>query len=263
MVIASSCDPSFLDVYTKINSDQSGTRTIDIAVKTEYLQKGEITLGGNESIYDKIISGLPKGKIETFEKDEYTHFKSSFDFEDVNFLQHVSIDNYSETAPERFYAKMEIEDYFFYSNYFYYDYVDMQVDPSVIESQSADSDLARIANLFGADEELFNITYQINFPVKVIKSNSDVTGEDNIVIWNIKFGETREVVIEGKKIKYLSYILVVILGIIGVFIIFLVVILIISKRKRRISHREKPKYSYDNYFKKDNYFRSIDDRDNY
>jgi hypothetical protein len=256
-----SCDPTLVDVYTKINADSSGTRTIELAVKTEYLQKGDIALSGDTSIYDKILSILPKGKIETSEKEGFTHFKSTADFEDVNFLQHVSIDNYSETAPDRFYAKMDIGDFFFRSNYAFHDYIDMKIDQSVVQSQMPDGDYARIANLFNADNEMFKITYQVKFPVKITESNADVIGDDNIAIWNMKFGETRDIVIKGKKIKYLSYILVVVLGIIGIFIIFLAVLLAISRRKKRISYREKPKYSYDNYFKKDGYFRTTDDRD--
>lgn len=250
-----SCDPTTLDIYTKINSNSSGTRTIDIAVKTKYLQKGEITLSKSESIYDKILSILPKSKIETFEQEQYTHFKSTVDFDDINFLPHVSIDNFSETPPERFYAKMEIEDHFFYSYYYFYDYVDMKIDDSLVKSQSPNGDFARLASFFGSDEGLLKITYQVKFPVKIIKSNSDLIGDNNIAIWNLKFGQTKNIYIEGKRIKYLTYILLVVLGLIGAFIIFLIVVLSISRRRKRIIKKDRPRYLYDSYFKKDDYFR--------
>lgn len=255
-----SCDPTVLDIYTRIDADQSGTRTVELAVKTQYLQKGEITLKKNESIYDRILSILPEGEVETFEQEQYTHFKSTQEFDDINFLQHVSIDNYSETAPERFYAKMKIEDFFFYTNYFFNDYIDMQIDESVVEAQAPDGDLARLENLFSADEDLLKITYQVKFPVKIINSNADLTGDGNIAIWNLKFGETKNIRIEGKRIKYLSYVLVVVLGLITIFILFLIIVLAVGRRRKRIVKKERPRQVYDNYyFKRDDYFKPFDD----
>jgi len=262
MLSITSCDNTILDIYTQINQDYSGTRSIGLAIKTQYLQKGEILLSGNESMYEKIMSSLPEGKMETFEEEGYTHFKSVVEFDDINFLQHISIDNYSESSPERFYARMEKNDYFFYSEYFFYDYVDMEIDASIIESGGSDGDYSRIAALFGADDELLQATYQVKFPVKIMKSDADIIGEDNIAIWNIKFGEKKNIYIEGKKIKYLSYVLVAVLGLIGLFVIFLVFILLFSRR-RRIRKIRKQNYSYDNYFKKDQYFDQPDDSDNY
>lgn len=165
-------------------------------------------------------------------------------------------------SPERFYAKMETEDYFFYSNYFFYDYVDMEIDDSLVESQGSSGDFTRIANLFEADEELLQITYQIKFPVKILKSDADIMGEDNIAIWKMKFGEKKNIYIEGKRIKYISYILVILLGLIGLAVIFLIFILVFSRR-RRIVKTKKPYHTYDNYFKKDQYFSSPDDRNKY
>ncbi len=254
-----SCDPTTLDIYTKINSNLSGTRTIEIAVKTKYIQKGEITLSKNESIYDKVLEILPKGKIETFEKDQYTHFKSIQEFDDINFLKHVSIDNYSESPPERFYAKIEVKDYFFYSNYYFYDYIDMNIDQSLLDAQTDNSDFARLSNLFNADKDLLKITYQVKFPVKITNSNCDIIGKNNIAIWNLNFGDTKEIFIEGKRIKYLTYILLVVLGFIGIFILFLIVVLIISRRRRikirkdRLRSFDSQKSSYDNYFYKDKF----------
>ena len=263
ILAASSCDNTFLDIYTRINPDYSGTRTVELSVKTQYLQKGEIILKDNESMYDKILASLPKGKIETYEKEEYTYFKSTIEFDDINFLQHVSIDNYSEVPPYQFYAKMEIEDYFFYSNYHFSDYVDMEINSSLIESEGEDGEHSRLANLFSADEDLLAITYQVKFPVKIINSNSNLIGEDNIAIWNLKSGDKTNIFIEGKRIKYLSYILVSFLGLIGLFIMFLIFILAFSRRRRRITKTGKTAASYDNYFRKNKYFSSTDDQDQY
>ncbi|MBN1298949.1 MAG: hypothetical protein JW997_04610 [Actinobacteria bacterium] len=262
LIAGTSCDSTFVDIYTQVNTDFSGTRSVELAVKTQYLQKGEIILDDSESMYDKVIDTLPGGKLETYEKEDYTYFKSTVEFDDINFLQHVSIDNFSESPPERFYAKIEKNDYFFYTDYFFYDYIDMEIDPAIIESQGQEGDFSRAASLFSADEELLQISYQVKFPVKIMDSDADVSGEDNIAIWNLKFGEKRNVYIEGKKIKYLSYVLVVILGLIGLFIIFLIFVLLFS-RKRRIKKLKKPHNSYDNYFKKDQYFSPLEDRDDY
>jgi hypothetical protein len=167
--LITSCDDTLMDIYTQINSNYSGTRTVDLAVKTQYLQKGQVILNQNESLNDKILKSLPPGKIETSEKDQYTHFKSTVEFNDINFLQHISIDNYSETPPERFYAKMEKKDYFFHTDYFLYDYIDMKIDDSIIEASGENGDLARIDSLFKANKELLKITYQVKFPVKIVK----------------------------------------------------------------------------------------------
>lgn len=150
---------------------------------------------------------------------------------------------------------MEIEDHFFYSYYYFYDYVDMKIDDSLVKSQSPNGDFARLASFFGSDEGLLKITYQVKFPVKIIKSNSDLIGDNNIAIWNLKFGQTKNIYIEGKRIKYLTYILLVVLGLIGAFIIFLIVVLSISRRRKRIIKKDRPRYLYDSYFKKDDYFR--------
>jgi len=257
----SSCDSTILDIYTQISSNYSGTRTIDLAIKTDYLKKGEIVVSGKQTLYDRIIASLPEGKIETSEKDDYTHFKSTVEFNDVNFLQHVSIDKYSDEQPGRFYAKMTMEDFFFYSNYFFEDYIDMKIDDSLIAAQGKESDLARVSDLFGADAELLKITYQIKFPVNIVKSNADKVENNNIAIWNLKFGDQKEINIEGKRIKYLTYVLLVVLGLIGAFIIFLVIVLAFSKRRKRITRDRKPFKSYDNYFKQDKYFTSPEDRD--
>lgn len=257
----SSCDSTLIDIYTQINSNYSGTRTIDLAIKTDYLKKGEIIVSGKQTLYDRIIASLPEGKIETFEKEDYTHFKSTVEFNDINFLQHVSIDKYSDEPPRRFYAKMKMDDYFFYSNYFFEDYIDMKIDDSLITAQGEKSDLARVDGLFGADSELLKITYQIKFPVNIVKSNADKVENNNIAIWNLKFGDQKEINIEGKRVKYLTYVLLVVLGLIGVFILFLIFVLGFSRRRKRITKVKKPYKSYDNYFKNDKYFTSIDDRD--
>ena len=68
---------------------------------------------------------LPEGEITTSEKDGYTHFTSAIDFEDINFLPHVSIDNFSENPPDRFYAKIEKEESFFSIKYYFEDFVEM------------------------------------------------------------------------------------------------------------------------------------------
>jgi len=149
ILFISSCENTFLDIYTRVNTDYSGTRSIELAVKTEYLKKGEIALEKNESLYDRILTSLPQEKLETSEEEQYTYFTSTIEFSDINFLQHFSIDNYSDIPPERFYAKMEINDYFFYSEYFYYDYIDLKIEDSIIEASGEDGDLARIADLFG------------------------------------------------------------------------------------------------------------------
>lgn len=261
--IVSSCDNTILDIYTHINTNYSGTRTIDIAVRTQYLKKGEIVLSGDETIYDKILEALPKGKIETYEKDDYTHFKTTIEFDDINFLQHFSIDNYSGSPPDMFYARMHSEDYFFYSDYFFYDYIDMKIDEAIINIQGENSELARTAHLFSADDELLQITYQVKFPVKIIDSNADFIGENNIAVWNLKFGEQRNINIEGKRTKYLSYILLAALGLVVIFILFLLTILSVSRKKRRIVKTKKSYYGYDNYFKKDNYSSPEDDRQDY
>lgn len=249
-----SCDETLVDVYTQINSNYSGTRTVDLAVKTQYLQKGEVILNQNESLNDKLLKSLPPGKIETSEKDQYTHFKSTIEFNDINFLQHISIDNYSEVPPVRFYAKMEKKDYFFHTDYFFYDYIDMKVDDALIESSGKNGDLARIDSLFKANKDLLKITYQVKLPVKIVKTNADIIGNNNIAIWNLKYGDQKNITIEGKKIKFLSYFLLVLLGLIGLFVIFIIFALIYSRRRRRISRPKKPIYAYDNYFKKDGFF---------
>ena len=256
-----SCDNTSLEVYTQLNANNSGSRSVDLAIKTEYLKKGEVALSKNESLFDKILASLPAGKVETYEKDDYTHFKSTVDFDDINFLQHISIDNFSQTPSERFYAKMEKKDYFFNSDYFFYDYIDMNIDETIAEAGGKDSDLARLASLFGADKEMFQITYQIKFPVKIIKSNADVLGDNNIAIWKLKYGDEKNIDIEGRKTKFLSYFLLVLLGLVVLFIIFIIFALVFSRRKRRITKPKKPIFAYDNYFKKDKFFSPVDDKD--
>jgi hypothetical protein len=261
--LITSCDQTLIDIYTQINTDYSGIRTIDVAVKTEYLQKSEIIKGQDKSLYDKILEKLPAGEKKSFDEGEYTHFTSTTEFEDVNFLQHISIDNFSETQPERplerFYARLEKADYFFYSEYFFEDYVDMKIDEILLSSSDTNSDYNRIDDLLKADSNILNITYQLKFPVKITKHNADLIGDNNIAIWNIKYGEERNIYIEGKKTKFLTYFLIVILGITVLFIIFIIIIIIFnSRRDRRRRPGGKPLYSYDNYFKRDRYFSDDD-----
>lgn len=250
----SSCDQTLVDIYTQINSDYSGVRTVDIAVKTEYLQKGEIVLSKDQPLFERILSTLPDGDIETTEEDGYTHFKSTKNFKDINFVQHISIDSFSETPPQRFYAKMERKDYLFRSEYFFNDYVDMKVDEILLASQDEDSDFKRIDKLVKADKNLINITYKVKFPVKITKTNADTQKEGNIAIWNIRYGEQRNIYIEGKKTKFLTYFLLTILGFIIIFILFIIFALAFSSRRKPPPRPKKPIYSYDNYFKKNKYF---------
>ncbi len=252
ILFASGCDQTLIDVYTQINTDYSGTRIVEIIIKTEYLQRGEVVLAGDQTLHQKLIALLPEGEIETFEEEKYTHFKSSTEFNNINFLQHVSIDNFSENPPERFYAKMERDDYFFYSEYFFTDYIDMRLDDELIQTSEINSDYRRLDDLLAADNDMLSITYQVKFPVKIIDSNANRIGDNNIAIWDIKYGQQRIISIEGKKTKFLSYFLIVILGIIGVFAIFIIFALVFSSRRnRRIKSKRKPIDTYDNYFKKD------------
>ncbi|MDZ7837054.1 MAG: hypothetical protein U5N58_03395 [Actinomycetota bacterium] len=252
IIFATACNQTLIDIYTELNTDYSGTRVVDLAVKTEYLQKGDVVLSGEQSLYQKLTATLPQGKIDTYEQQDYTHFRSTATFKDINFLQHISIDNFSQEPAPRFYAKMSTDDYFFYSDYFFYDYVDMEVDQSLIEASDQNSDYRRLEDLVKADSDLLSITYQIKFPVKIIESNADIIGDNNIAIWNLKYGQKRDIWIEGKKTKFLSYFLIIALGLIGLFIIFIIFALIFSSRRgRRQKDSRKPLYSYDNYFKKE------------
>lgn len=250
-LITSGCDKTLINISTQINSDYSGIRIIDIAVKTEYIKKGEITFGGDKSLSNKILDLLPQGEINTSEKDNYTHFTSTINFKDINFLQHVSIDNFSNDSSERFYAKIEKKDYFFYTQYFFTDYIDMKIDDDVIKSGGSSSDFARLDSLFKSDKDIINISYQVKFPFKIIKSNSDNLLNNNTAIWNLNYGDQKLINVEGKKIKFLPYFLIIILGFIVLFILFLIFAIIFSSTKRKIDIRKnKPIYSYDNYFKK-------------
>jgi len=250
-LITSGCDKTLINISTQINSDYSGIRIIDIAVKTEYIKKGEITFGGDKSLSNKILDLLPQGEINTSEKDNYTHFTSTINFKDINFLQHVSIDNFSNDSSERFYAKIEKKDYFFYTQYFFTDYIDMKIDDDVIKSGGSSSDFARLDSLFKSDKDIINISYQVKFPFKIIKSNSDSLLNNNTAIWNLNYGDQKLINVEGKKIKFLPYFLIIILGFIVLFILFLIFAIIFSSTKRKIDIRKnKPIYSYDNYFKK-------------
>lgn len=256
----SSCDEALIDIFTQINSDCSGTRTIDIAVKTEYIQKIGVILGQNQSLIDKIFEKLPEGEYKTYEEEGYTHFSSTIIFEDINFLQHISIDNFSETPPERFYAKLEKVDYFFHREYFFEDYIDMKIDETLLASSDINSDYNRINDLAKADSNILNITYQVKLPVKITSHNADIIGDNNIAIWNIKYGDEKKIYIEGRKTKLLTYFLIVILGIIGLFIIFIIFMLVFSSRRsKKPPPARKPLYSYDNYFKRDRYFNTDDE----
>lgn len=250
-LVISGCDKTLFDIYTQINSDYSGVRTVDIAVKTEYIKRGEMSVGGEKSLFDRIFATLPQGEINTSEKDSYTHFTSKISFKDVNFLQHVSIDNFSENPPERYYAKIEKKDSFFSTEYYYSDYIDMKIDDVLINIGGVNSDFARLDSMLKSDKEIISITYQVKFPFKIIKSNADVIGSNNIALWNMDYGEQKLVTVEGRKVKFLSYFLLVILGIIVLFILFLIfAIAFASTRKKIDSNRSKPLYSYDNYFKR-------------
>lgn len=260
--MVSSCGQTLLDVYTQVNTDYSGIRTIDIAIKTEYIEKGEVTLSSNKSLFDGILEILPEGEIQTFEEDGSTHFKSTIAFEDVNFLQHVSIDNFSESPPERFYARMEQEDFFLYSEFFFEDYIDMKIDDTLLQASVQNSDFKRINDLIASDNEILSITYQVKFPVEIVASNADIIGEDNIAIWNLKYGDQKQIIIEGKKTKFLTYFLLVVLGLIGLLVLFILSLLIFGSRKRKAKpDSKKSLYSYDNYFKKDRYFGPEDEED--
>jgi len=255
----SSCDPTFIDVYTQLNTDYSGTRTVDIAVKTEYIEKGEVILSKNQSLFDKLLGALPEGEIKTFEEEGYTHFSSEITFEDVNFLKHISIDDFSDDPSERFIAKMELVDYFLHSEVFFEDYVDMKIDDTLLASGDDNSDFNRLHSLASADSGILAITYQIKFPVKIINSNADIVTDDNIAIWNIPYGQEQNILIEGKKTKFLSYFLIVVLGLIGLFILFIVFALLFSSRRKRTPSARKQAGTYDNYFKRDRYFSSDDE----
>ena len=258
--LLSSCDQTLVDVFTEINSDYSGTRTIDIAVKIEYLQNSAAISGQNESLSDKILKSLPEGEYLTSEEEGYTHFSSTISFEDINFLQHISIDNFSETPPERFYAKLEKVSYFFHDEYFFEDYIDMKIDETLLASSEPDSDFRQIADLAADDSNILNVTYQVKFPVKIIRHNADLIGDDNIAIWNLKYGDEKKIFIEGDKTKLLTYFLIIILSFIGLFIIFIIVIIIYnSRRSKRQPPSRKSLYSYDNYFKRDRYFDTEDE----
>ncbi len=260
LVLLSGCDPTFIDIFTELDEDYSGTRTIDISIKTAYLRKGEVPLEQDQSLLDKLLEVLPEGEIETYEEEGYTHFTSKIVFDDINFLQHISIDEFSSQSSQRFLAKMSIDEYFFYKDVFFEDYVDMKIDETLLSSEDSNSDFNRLHDLTSADSSILNITYQLKFPVAIITSNADIIGENNIAIWNIPYGQERTIIIEGKKTKFLSYFLLVILGLLGFFILFFIFALTFSSRLKRRPSKTRHQKTYDNYFKKERYFND-DDRD--
>ena len=203
---------------------------------------------------------LPEGEVKTFEENGYTHFSSTITFEDVNFLQHISIDNFSESPPKRFYARMRNEDFFLYSEFFFEDYIDMKIDETLLQVSSQNSDLKKVNDLISSNNDILAITYQVKFPVEIVSHNADLIGDDNIAIWNLNYGDQRQIMIEGKKTKFLTYFLIVVLGLIGLLVLFIIFALIFDSRKRKARpDAKKPLYSYDNYFKKDRYFQAEDE----
>jgi hypothetical protein len=137
----------------------------------------------------------------------------------------------------------------------------MKIDEILLSSSDTNSDYKRLDDLLKADSDILNITYQIKFPVKITKHNADLIGDNNIAIWDIKYGEERNIYAEGKKTKFLTYFLIVILGITVLFIIFIIIVIIFNSRRdkrRRSRSGNKPLYSYDNYFKRDRYFSDDD-----
>jgi len=260
LIMLSGCDPTFVDVLTELNEDYSGTRTVDISVKTEYLNNNDISLEQNRSLLEKLLDILPEGEVNTYEEEGYTHITSSIPFDDVNFLKYISIDGFSESPPDRILARMSIDDYFFHRDVFFKDYVDMKIDETLLSSGDSGSDFNRLDDLVTADSDILSITYQVKFPVKIITSNADVIGDNNIAVWNIPYGTEKQILIEGKKTKFLSYFLVVILGLLGLFILFLIFALIFSSRIKRRPVSTRDHSSYDNYFKRDRYF-DDDDKD--
>ena len=112
----------------------------------------------------------------------------------------------------------------------------------------------RLHDLASADSSILNITYQVKYPVKIVTTNADIIGENNIAIWNIPYGKEKQILIEGKKTKFLSYFLVVILGILGLLILFFIFALLFSSRLKRKPARTRSNKTYDNYFKRDRYF---------
>ena len=161
LVLLSGCDPTFIDIFTELDEDYSGTRTIDISIKTAYLRKGEVPLEQDQSLLDKLLEVLPEGEIETYEEEGYTHFTSKIVFDDINFLQHISIDEFSSQSSQRFLAKMSIDEYFFYKDVFFEDYVDMKIDETLLSSEDSNSDFNRLHDLTSADSSILNITYQL------------------------------------------------------------------------------------------------------
>jgi len=260
----SSCDQTLIDVFTRINSNYSGTRTIDIAVKTEYIQKSEVVLGQSQSISDKIHeileSHLPDvdgAEYNTFEEEDHTHFSSTIPFDDISFLPSISIDDLSEFPLN---AKMEVKKFFFHNEYYFEDYIDMKIDEILLDSSDINSDYNRIDDLAKADSNILNITYRVKFPVKITSHNADIIEDNNTAVWNIKYGDEKRIYIEGRKTKLLTYFLIVILGIIGLFIIFIIFMLVFSSRRgKKPPSAKKPLYSYDNYFKRDRYFNTDDE----
>jgi len=154
---------------------------------------------------------------------------------------------------------MEVKKFFFYNEYYFEDYIDMKIDETLLDTLDTNSDYNRLDDLVKADSNILNITYQVKFPVKIIKHNADIIGDNNIAIWNIKYGDEKNIYIEGKKTKFLTYFLIIILSIIILFIIFIILMIILSsKRSKRQPPHRKPFYSYDNYFKRNRYFSDDD-----
>ncbi len=254
LLLITSCDQTIIDIHTEVHADYSGTRTIEVAVKTEYLQRGEVVLTGEKTLYEEIVAALPDGDIATRQDENYTYFRSTAAFDDINFLQHVSIDNFSEQPPPRFYAKMVRDDYFFHNDFYYDDYIDLLVDESLLAASERDSALNRLDALLAADPELLVVTYAVKLPFHILESNADEIVNNQTAIWNLGYGDERRIRAEGRRTKFLPYFLLAVLGFIILFILFLVFALSFSSRRsRKTRDPQKPIYSYDNYFKKGQY----------
>ena len=138
----------------------------------------------------------------------------------------------------------------------------MKIDDTLLQASGQDSDISRINDLIMSDDDILSITYQVKFPVEIVSHNADLIGEGNIAIWNLKYGDQEQIMIEGKKTKFLTYFLIVVLGFIGLLVLFIIAALIFGSRKKKAGpDTKKPLYSYDNYFKKDRYFEPEDNDD--
>jgi hypothetical protein len=217
-----------LTLGTKINSNGSGQRSIDVAIDKSFagILEESVKGTGTSSLKKQMTEGLPKGAtFRQFQRGNKIHYETVFSFDSIDELNQINRKLAQEEKGQALSSNkivLDRKDRLFFITYRFYE----NFPASRNETTSQVKQLV----------QPFTVTYRLWLPGKISKANGEKITE-NRATWYINAGKGTEVSARSYIIRWWA---IIVAGAFALTLIITAAAVILSRSKKSIQPEAAP-----------------------